>query len=102
MNGERKFTGGPHEIVHPDTEGGDYFIGADGRNGGVFVARLMGPHREGNAYLYAAAPELYDALEALTSLAETKVYPQPDKPDSDWAKVKAAQAALAKARGESQ
>lgn len=41
------------------------------------------------------APSIKDALEDLISLCERKLYPQPDKPNSDWARVQAARAALA-------
>jgi len=50
----------------------------------------------------AIIDELVGALGPITALAETKVYPQPDKPDSDWAKVKAAQAVLNRAKGDTE
>jgi len=44
--------------------------------------------------LSARVERLEGALEPLTALAEKHIYPQPDKPNSDWATVKAARAAL--------
>jgi hypothetical protein len=41
------------------------------------------------------APSIKEALEDLISLCERKLYPQPDKPNSDWMRVQAAKAALA-------
>lgn len=43
-------------------------------------------------------PALVEALEGLVAVAERNIYPQPDKPDSDWAKLEAARTALAGAR----
>lgn len=40
-------------------------------------------------------PSIKEALIDLISLCERNLYPQPDKPNSDWAKVQAAKAALA-------
>ena len=54
---------------------------------------------DANAALIAAAPELLAALEELEELAAPNIYPQPDKPNSAWAKLKRARAAIAKAKG---
>jgi len=56
--------------------------------------------RKANAHLIAAAPRMYSALDELVELAKRNIYPQPDKPDSDWAKVQRGIEALAQARGE--
>ena len=53
-----------------------------------------------NARLIAAAPELLAALQDLAEEAARSVYPQPDKPDSAWAKLVRARAAIAKATGQ--
>ena len=50
------------------------------------------PNSKANAHLIAAAPELYEALEAMVKITETYC----DEPDE----VDVARAALAKARGE--
>jgi len=64
---ESKFTSGPWEIDWPAVAAlGKYervLIGADGRNGGIYVAHAFGPHREANAHLIASAPDLFEALE---------------------------------------
>ena len=57
------------------------------------------PEWEANARLIAAAPELLEALQDLAEEAARSVYPQPDKPDSAWAKLVRARAAIAKATG---
>lgn len=41
------------------------------------------------------APSTKEALEDLISLCERNLYPQPDKPNSDWMRVQAAKVALA-------
>ena len=43
--------------------------------------------------------ELVEVLDALSALAEKNVYPQPDKPFSDWAVVVRARDAVNRARG---
>lgn len=53
-----------------------------------------------NALLIAAAPELLAALEELAAGVERFIHPQPDKPDSTWAKLVRARAAIAKATQE--
>ena len=83
-------------------------IGADGSlvadirkssvNEGGWVVDM--PEREANARLIAAAPDLMAALKDLVTVCEKKIYPQPDKSDSAWAKLQAARAAIARATGE--
>lgn len=51
------------------------------------------------ADLIAAAPDLYAALDDLIEVCRPNIYPQPDKPDSAWAKLEAARLAILKARG---
>lgn len=46
-----------------------------------------------------AVPALVAALTDLVGICERHIYPQPDKPHSDWAKVERARAALAEYRG---
>jgi len=107
---ESKFTSGPWEIDWPAVAAlGKYervLIGADGRNGGIYVAHAFGPHREANAHLIAAAPELYGALELLLDLdlyMDGEGVVQVRNADSEEGRkaVGAAIDALAKARGES-
>lgn len=52
-----------------------------------------------NARLIAAAPDMLSALEEMVELAAPNIYPQPDKPNSSWAKLQRAKSALAKAKG---
>lgn len=40
-------------------------------------------------------PSIKEALADLIALCERNIYPQPDKPGSDWARVEAAKSALA-------
>ena len=58
-----------------------------------------GPTAQADAQLCAAAPELYAALEAIIQLAEFALWEQ-SPPLADEHLLKAALAALAKARGE--
>lgn len=51
--------------------------------------------------LLSAAPDLYEALSELVEVCAPNIYPQPDKPDSAWAKLERARAALSKAGGQS-
>lgn len=113
--GEARFTPGPWELVN----GGDIFgpLGGDSGDGvkaddndgwqiaevGHYPAFVGGEEtelgaecRRANAHLVAAAPELYEALEALL---EDGVWAGCDWIPSDGAKQKAEQA-LSKARGE--
>jgi len=110
---ERKYTPGPWFVGnHPALP-----------HLGVVKPVLMGPHvhvlanHEGghvglhmpNAHLIAAAPELYEALEAMTETVNAMLghaYMRPDAPPTRKAQLDTdltnAQAALAKARGEAQ
>lgn len=92
----------------------DWWVGG----GGHAIADLTGPYidREANAYLFAAAPNLLEALEALVGVGECysaehdgRMYDicfccgaeisedKPHKPDCEWI---AARAAISKARGQ--
>ena len=74
-----------------------------GSNGNtVVIGQCAGPDKEANARLIASAPDLLEALEGLVAIAAPNIYPQPDKPDSAWAKLQAARAAIAKATGADQ
>jgi hypothetical protein len=80
---ERKWTPGPWSI------GSDLTFGPNGWGVGVIVAANTGD-TIADAHLIAAAPDLYEALDAL--------YESDTPPDFElWMKAKAA---LAKARGE--
>jgi hypothetical protein len=46
--------------------------------------------------LIAAIPEMVAALEALVGVCGPNIYPQPDKPESAWAKLESARAVLQK------
>lgn len=88
------FTPGPWEICW----GQEARIGIDNADGGPRVAEVLstveqrGRHTA-NAYLIAAAPDLFEALEALVGFARSNAAP-------GQAYVDDAEAALAKARGE--
>lgn len=43
--------------------------------------------------------DLLSALEGMVAVAEKNIYPQPDKDGTPWAKLEAARAAIAKAKG---
>lgn len=94
---ETKFTPGPWRIDGPDCFG-DFNILHDGDS--LAVAAVVSNMRyadeiAGNAHLIAAAPELYAALADMTELLERVGDSRKDAPFID-----AANAALAKARGE--
>ena len=87
---------------------GPWFVDINGEGAitapdGMLIARMQNAYRddlrESNARLIAAAPELLAALQDLAEEAARSVYPQPDKPDSAWAKLVRARAAIAKATG---
>lgn len=80
---------------------------ANGRGGVCTPASvvLQFPHIEGmqeaNAHLIAAAPDLYEALEALVETAVAEVNEKGGAGGSHLARLTDARAALSKARGES-
>jgi hypothetical protein len=53
-----------------------------------------------DARLIAAAPNLLRELEIAEAIIAKNTYPQPDKPDSTWAKLAGIRAAIAEAKGE--
>jgi len=53
-----------------------------------------------NARLIASAPELLEALIEMTSIVKQHSYPQPDKPNSNWARAECAESIISKALGE--
>ena len=67
--------------------------------GGGAIASAMEPARRANARLIAAAPELYEALEALVSAVNIKNVGTALHSDIIAARVGTALAALAKATG---
>lgn len=52
-----------------------------------------------NARLIAVSPDMYEALEDIVAMCKKHLWPCPDKPNSDWAKVEKAEAVLKKAKG---
>lgn len=87
---EPKFTPGPWSVIKGRHFYEDRF-GVEIKGDDFSIQPQMGM-TEANAHLIAAAPELYEALEEL--LIQTRQYGH--KPE-----IKMAEAALAKARGES-
>ena len=73
---------------HRDTDGFTRLIDAECRS---TIATLYGPDREANARLFAAAPEMMEALKSLVSY-DGDVFHNDD--------LERAEKALAKARGE--
>lgn len=68
----------------------------------VIAAPVDRPHNFANAHLIAAAPELLEALRALTKEAARNIYPKPDVgPDHPYSILRRARAAIAKAEGQS-
>lgn len=53
-----------------------------------------------NANLIAAAPELLEALQEMVAIVKKNTYPQPDKPNSTWGRMEAAEAVIKKALGQ--
>ena len=49
--------------------------------------------------LIAAAPELLEALQEMTAIVKKNSYPQPDKPNSNYARAEHADSVIAKALG---
>lgn len=115
---ERKWTPGPWEYV-PGTEyHGPYVSGPLGgdvcdcyamsnpaalsvRNGGSSQPIWHQAERaDANARLIAAAPDLYEALEAMVAAFKVYVGHESDPPQDEIDAMKAGRAALAKARGE--
>lgn len=84
-----KFTSGPLEVV-------GFYVRTAFKDGGVLVADLsdngMHANRAADAALFAAANELYAALLTICDADDAQVL--------DDHHIKAARAALAKARGE--
>lgn len=102
-----KHTAGPW-VANADHSGEGWRIESDAvgyPNDGWVLAQLSGPDAEANAHLFAAAPEL---LEALEGLMPTNLGSLPDTmPDSatlpldvTFGELRAARAALSKAKGE--
>ena len=52
------------------------------------------------ATMLRTIPELLEALEGLNEVCKKHLYPCPDKPSGDWAKVMKADLVIAKAKGE--
>lgn len=120
MSGERKWTPGPwaFEIIpwndeernQPQSEWTGLYIGPEGEFGGIdhtifegaFAHGMRDGDPEADAHLIAAAPELYEALEAakrcLLRVPNWDTYVS----DSDLTLVETIDAALAHARGEDQ
>lgn len=49
--------------------------------------------------LIASAPELLEALQEMTAIVKKNSYPQPDKPNSNYARAEYAESVIAKALG---
>lgn len=86
---------------------GPWFVGDELRvftDEGRYICRqsvvLADEKAEANAHLIAAAPQMLEALQDLVALVKSRVYPQPDKPSSDWGRAEAAESIIAKALGE--
>lgn len=92
---EQKWTPGPWEAFHSTS--GNFTVAGPVRGGD-------GPYLDGsdaNAFLIAAAPELYEALEGLAAAASIQVGAAGGALDHVFAvHLRGARAALAKARGE--
>ena len=52
---------------------------------------------EANAKLIAAAPDLLEAAIEFAEVGKKNLYPVPDRPDNDWAKLQRLIAAIEKA-----
>lgn len=94
-----QFTPGPWlaDPVVPNAKRAFYIVGnLDGNNATVDIGTVgptLSPRAEANARLIAAAPELYEALDALVGFARNNA-------TVGQAYVDDAEAALAKARGD--
>ena len=64
----------------------DPYLGMDGED-------------KANMNLIAAAPELLEALQEMTAIVKKNSYPQPDKPNSNYARAEYAESVIAKALG---
>lgn len=94
---ERKWTSGGWTAYE---FGGEWYIATSDEDSGP-IFKINGPSHErpANAHLIAASPDLYEALMDVVGYAGDECAPDDDP---DYGKnVKAAHAALAKARGES-
>jgi hypothetical protein len=69
------------------------------RNDGKASQRVAKVHLEEDAHAIAALPDLLAAAKDIEALVAAHVYPQPDKPDSKWAKLVRLREAIAKAEG---
>ena len=100
------FTKGPW-VAEPDSFD-DFSIHPVGRalavaavvNGGINAVTGHGDEHKANAHLIAAAPEMYEALEAMRARWELYIGGLGGAGHTDDALMKQAAAALAKARGE--
>ncbi len=107
------FTTGPWEYGFPTLNGqeireADCQVSAQGAlianvsHGAIYPAEPHGSQqREANARLIAAAPELYEALDALSLVVGLTAFKHEGQRAPLQDAVDAARAALAKARGES-
>ncbi|WP_157130330.1 hypothetical protein [Burkholderia pseudomallei] len=103
--GEFKGTRGPWHIRTFD---GSKWTIDDERDNSVAQAQQVKPlpadrlqiERTANARLIAAAPELLEACSRMVEIAAPNIYPTPDKPNSAWAHLQYARAAIAKALGD--
>jgi trehalose/maltose hydrolase-like predicted phosphorylase len=91
-----KFKKGPFCV----TDHGHYATVYEDREHGYHIASFIGPDEctqpIANAHLFAAAPELYEALDALEQAFMSHTHWNGDPP----AEIVAARTILAKARGE--
>ena len=56
-------------------------------------------YQQANANLIAAAPDLLESLQEMAAIVKKNSYPQPDKPNSNYARAEHAESVIAKALG---
>lgn len=100
----RKWTAGPWEWARTGFDGFRYYVlrrvESKGTRRPVVIDAADLPPKPADCALIAAAPDLYEALEALERM-DSKVDPFNDPTSEAYALRMKARAALARARGES-
>lgn len=64
-----------------------------------YVVYINDEEEVANAKLISAAPELLEALQEMVSIVKKNTYPQPDKPNSNYARAEFAESVISKALG---